>query len=323
MQSNYHDHLWTDSSKLDHDYGMEPLWPGFEPMDPLAPEFDFDIQSLDSTAIESYDDAAYDFASAPTPHMANQHIEDLEEEIDTDDLMSAIEVEVATHSLQIIGEAEVMNDAPPSTPCSLPDVNNNVKTTRQRKRKIESLYDEDSDDESVATVSTKGRPGRKPSKGSKCMSRNAIAARENREKKKAYIDNMERKLKNSEDENRRLKTQVNSLQNENHKLTEEVGYFKGVLANDSTISSLIKHMMGANQIELVGTQFVELSKASGAAPAADTKPVRKSHRIASTKGDTSPTAGGHSSGICLHIHNKKVSLELCPKCSQKHSRKGK
>lgn len=309
---------------------MEPFWAESARTDPQMHSQCLDETPLfgqlgldmvfDPTALGYLDE----MASAPTPYMAPTDTaqDDLFGDIDTDDLMSPTEeVEIGTHCLEITGEPEVLNNAPPTTSDDLPG--HSRAATRANKRKYEVEYEDDSDAESVSTYTSKSKAGRKPSKGGqKCMSRNAIAARENREKKKQYIEHMEKRLKVSEDENKRLKVQMSEIQKNYDKLVKENEYHKGVLANSSTISTLIKELASTNKIELIGTSFVESSKPSVANTAADSK-VRKSHRIASTKGDTSPAISGHSSGICLHIHNKKVSLELCAKCSQKQNRKGK
>lgn len=319
----------TDSSRLDHDYGMGSLWQDIGPMDQLdstlgvdymegLAEFGLDMPELGESlgsvnVMTSFDE---EYASAPTPYMANQTVnEDSLDGIDTDDLISPNEVEVEAETesfhLSYTGEAEVANDAPPA-----PEANQ-TRAPREKKRKIEAVYDDDSDADSVVTVSTKGKPGRKQSRSAKCMSRNAVAARENREKKKAYIDGLERQLKETREANKKLMARVNTLQQENGELVTERDYFKGVLANDSSISILIRQLASTNQIQLVGTHFE--AKPSATTEAA--KPLRKSHRIATTKGDTSPAIAGPTSGICLHIHNKKVSLEVCAKCSQKQSHK--
>lgn len=73
----------------------------------------------------------------------------------------------------------------------------------------------------------------------RCMSKNAIAARENRQKKKMHLNNLEKTITNLKQENVQLKNNVETMSNTIESLETEVQYLKGVIANQSTISQLL------------------------------------------------------------------------------------
>ncbi|ESP02825.1 hypothetical protein LOTGIDRAFT_156773 [Lottia gigantea] len=74
------------------------------------------------------------------------------------------------------------------------------------------------------------------------MSKNAIAARENRLKKKQYLAHLEKTVKKLSVENKSLKTAELLKDGEISKLKTEVKYLSNVLANQSTLSSLIQNI---------------------------------------------------------------------------------
>lgn len=85
------------------------------------------------------------------------------------------------------------------------------------------------------------RRGRGPSKRP-CLNRNALMARENRQRKKEYIERIETKIQSYQRENQDLKNTINELSQSVKKLTQDVNYYKNVLRNQSVISSLLKSM---------------------------------------------------------------------------------
>lgn len=73
----------------------------------------------------------------------------------------------------------------------------------------------------------------------RCMSKNAIAARENRQKKKMHLSNLEETVTDLKHENLQLKNKVETMSNTIENLESEVQYLKGIIANQSTISKLL------------------------------------------------------------------------------------
>lgn len=81
--------------------------------------------------------------------------------------------------------------------------------------------------------------GRGPSKRP-CLNRNALMARENRLKKKAYLEKIENKLLFYQQENKNLVNIIKRQGIDLKRLTGEVAYFKSVLNNNTSITALLK-----------------------------------------------------------------------------------
>lgn len=81
--------------------------------------------------------------------------------------------------------------------------------------------------------------GRGPSKRP-CLNRNALMARENRLKKKAYLEKIENKLLFYQQENKNLVNIIKKQGIDLKRLTGEVAYFKSVLNNNTSITALLK-----------------------------------------------------------------------------------
>jgi len=126
--------------------------------------------------------------------------------------------------------------------------------------------------------------------------KNAIQARLNRQKKKAYVESLEESVDNLSKTNAILLQENKRLQSDNSILKEELAYVKNVLSNDSSLAQLMKNI-GNSQLRLSSSFF-------------------SSKRTASEAGleEKQPLKVG--SGVCLHVDNNDVSVELCAKCSQ-------
>ncbi|XP_016836559.1 uncharacterized protein LOC100680238 isoform X2 [Nasonia vitripennis] len=90
-------------------------------------------------------------------------------------------------------------------------------------------------------ASTVRRRGRGPSKRP-CLNRNALMARENRQRKKEYIERIESRLQICQKENMELNTTIKQQAIEIKRLNSEVSYLKTVLSNKSRITSLLQAM---------------------------------------------------------------------------------
>lgn len=95
----------------------------------------------------------------------------------------------------------------------------------------------------------------------KCMSKNAIAARENRLRKKQYIGDLEQSVRSLSAENRTLKSQVSTMQETVADLRTEVKYLKSVLANQSTLSALLKNIPTVSGINLTTSVSTDVTVA--------------------------------------------------------------
>ncbi|XP_043252116.1 uncharacterized protein LOC122397195 isoform X2 [Colletes gigas] len=89
------------------------------------------------------------------------------------------------------------------------------------------------------TASEPRKRGRGPSKRP-CLNRNALMARENRLKKKAYLEKVESKLSYYQQENKKLVNFIRKQGVDIKRLTGEVAYLRSVLNNNTTITALLK-----------------------------------------------------------------------------------
>lgn len=141
------------------------------------------------------------------------------------------------------------------------------------------------------------------------MSKNAIAARENRIRKKMYLDKLERNVRALTTENGKLRSRNNQLMATVDDLTEEVRYLKSILSNVDEISALIRGVRATKPDVSVGVSLAE-QKAER---------VHKRRRINEEHDyDVPPVARttvSDTDGICLHVARGKVSLEFCHRCS--------
>lgn len=89
------------------------------------------------------------------------------------------------------------------------------------------------------TVLEPRRRGRGPSKRP-CLNRNALMARENRLRKKAYLEKVENKLAFYQQENKNLVNVIKKQGIDIKRLSGEVAYLRSVLNNNTSITGLLK-----------------------------------------------------------------------------------
>lgn len=151
----------------------------------------------------------------------------------------------------------------------------------------------------------------------KSMSKNAIAARENREKKKQYIQGLERENAQLKQNEKRLKSDVQEKDKTIAALTERVSYLEGVINNKTEIGSLIKSIRNTPGIKSISTSF-------GSNPIATRGNARGGSRASTSTYDENDASQAwkeqippkDKNGICLHVSNGNLSLEYCPTCSK-------
>lgn len=132
--------------------------------------------------------------------------------------------------------------------------------------------------------------------------KNAEAARQNRIKKKRYLEDLEKEHSDMKRENVILKTKCHEYQQRCQRLQAEVEYLKNVIANESMLSSLIQNIPNVPNVKLSS------SFASRKRP----HPTNSKDSTPSSK--KSKSSGG--SGVCLHVDKDSVSIEFCQHCSK-------
>ena len=136
--------------------------------------------------------------------------------------------------------------------------------------------------------------------------KNAEAARQNRLKKKKYLEELEKDRADVKRENVVLKTKCHEYQQRCQRLQAEVEYLKSVIANESMLSSLIQNIPDIPNVRL-SSSFSSRKRPHTTTSSKDGTPASK--RSKSSKDTT-------SGGICLHVANDLVSIEFCQHCSK-------
>lgn len=187
------------------------------------------------------------------------------------------------------------------------------------------------------------------------LSKTALYSRENRLKRKAYVKNLETSVEDLTVENRFLKKESVAMKRTIKVLRDEVSYLKSVIANESTLTSLLRNIgdtpgvnFGSSDVELVGKSSSDQSVCrhpsissrgvrKGKRPVADeeeneyeedsadesaSKRLKNDHDYASDKRVALKASRQNApAGVCLHVSNNDVSLEFCSLCSR-NSAKG-
>lgn len=140
------------------------------------------------------------------------------------------------------------------------------------------------------------------------VNRNALNARINRQKKKAYMASLEAQKARLLEENKRMKSALSSLVYERDDLVDEVRYLKSVLANDSVLAKLVQSINGPP---------LKLSARFDRA-AQKRKDVESDHSYGppAKLRTTLPAGAVEAGGICLHVSESQLSMELCHHCAR-------
>lgn len=166
------------------------------------------------------------------------------------------------------------------------------------------------------------------------MSKNAVAARENRLKKKRYIEGLEKSVDTLRSKNNQLESKVNKLEGENKQLRDEVEYLRNVLANSEDIAILIDSIKTVNQVKSQNIKNSSLKQHDYyKSPIEDSKMSTRSsnkRKLGEASGNQEnnfkkvKTSGNRPTlgGVCLHVNNGKLALECCVRCSVSASNKG-
>ena len=176
-----------------------------------------------------------------------------------------------------------------------------------------------------------------------CMSKSAIAARENRVRKKKHMNILQNTVHTLTTENSCLRQHATQLEGTVDSLKREVTYLRQVIANESTLGPLLKNVCSTPGVEFVGSQLlgVDLSdeddlsdeadfpaRCTSRNAAGDARMTNKHQRVdlkhtchdhdyATTGGATTRDNDAGAAGICLHVTGRSVSLELCEVCNSK------
>lgn len=129
--------------------------------------------------------------------------------------------------------------------------------------------------------------------------KNAEAAKQNRLKKKAYVETLEGEAETLREENKLLKSRCSNFEQTAKGLAEEVEYLRSVIKNQSSLSALLQNIPNVKSVKL-------------SSPLGKRSPVESTTSAESTAKRAKMSSSG---GVCLHVAKDTVSLEFCPHCS--------
>ena len=146
--------------------------------------------------------------------------------------------------------------------------------------------------------------------------RKAVMAKRNRERKKQHVAELEQTVEQLRKDKDNLLSTVEHLEETLDDVTTEISYLRGVLANQSELSALLK--------TIGTTPGVKFGSSSLLTQSHDYSPSVKRKRKSGGKGGADKskknkpsTASPIEAGVCLHVRKGKVSLEFCTDCNQK------
>jgi len=172
-------------------------------------------------------------------------------------------------------------------------------------------------------MSDRNRRGKSQSKSSvvtlECT-KNAIQARVNRQKKKAYISGLEQEVETLQNENERLHSEFSTVKERADSLNREVDYLRAVLYNQSALAGLIKNINGVDTVDLMTSSCSSASQSLRKRSSSDDHDYgqgEKRSRSMSTGSTQNNVKNQSTGGVCLHVSNQSLSLEFCHMCAQK------
>lgn len=179
----------------------------------------------------------------------------------------------------------------------------------------------------------------------KSYNRNALMARENRIKKKLYVENLEQTVEKIRDENKKLSSILDNQSTVISDLRKELKYLKNVLANSSDIGRLLKCINqntgmpvtssvnnnikfeatrrehpwsedAKSQLEELNNLTVDEFNDSSLKLWEDVTPAPLADHNNEHNYTNNSLSKADNVGVCLHIARHKVSLEFCSSCSE-------
>lgn len=165
-------------------------------------------------------------------------------------------------------------------------------------------------EDGVVSSSTKSEKVKTHCNSSSGMSKNAVAARENRQKKKKYVETLESSVQRLAAENSNMRSNLSKLKDQVEDYDKEVKYLRTVLANVNEISALIKSVRKTPEINL-STSLEESTSRYGNI----SKKRKFSHDDEENAKRLKVRSFDKNHGVCLHVAKSKVSLEFCYACS--------
>lgn len=150
--------------------------------------------------------------------------------------------------------------------------------------------------------------------------KDALAAKQNREKKKKYVTELEQNVDELKKENASLKRNATNTMKTVEDLKSQIAYLKGVLANQSQLAVILNSLSSASGLNLCSSAVQVDDEMPRKKARRDEGEVNTTSKSSNAKtGNDKPTEDcpvGNEAGVCLHVTQNKVSLEFCGSCSK-------
>lgn len=196
------------------------------------------------------------------------------------------------------------------------------RSSAQRPARVTASRHWDSDTDYAPSALSASPPPATQRRGVPRNEKNAIAARENRARKKHYIQTMEAELKRMQTINQSLNAENARLRAAGASLAREVVYLKSVISNETVLGKLLVNLKSDPGIAFTaGPTFPSAQSALiAAAYLTQERPIPPPTDHAAgqqTQGDALRSAVGDAidGGVCMHVHRDRVTLELCSQCN--------
>lgn len=201
-------------------------------------------------------------------------------------------------------------------------------------------YDFSDSDSDRKNPGTSSRPRRLPTSNSK----NAVAARMNRIKQKQYVNDLEQRMTKMRREIRSVKRELKDREKRWINCRRQVAYLRGMLSNSHEIGSLLRNIRWRNILPQ-GSNIDKTLNELNSDTSVDRFPVTtnlslfdgcfdllegrdnnqhplvpphvapQDNEDCTTHSDIDPLMT--EVGVCLHISNRRISVEFCDECSSR------
>ena len=282
-------------------------------------------QSLVEFKVEDPLDCEEDIRNAPTPQLPLFNEELFFGNLD-DDLFFHQNISTSTMGHDITFDSNFGNsqtfsfqqsnpvqyvESAPSTSLRIPSFNSQAYQTQTVNANLIENSFSDSNSMNASIFNVKSDNSKKNKE--KCMTRNAIAARENREKKKKETQSLYSKLQLLEEEAGSFKKQALELRERCKKLQERNNYLESIVQNIPSITQLIDHMKSMPN----GTMITNVNLHTEKFEEETHKKFKQMPKV-----NLNDFNNNTNPGICFHVKaSKEMSLQFCHTCSNKNSKR--
>ena len=164
---------------------------------------------------------------------------------------------------------------------------------------------------------------KEPQKSQPTTKSQAEKAKEQRERKKKYVQELQATIAELKRDKEGLQQVTVQLSKTIDSLKDEISYLKGVIANQSELATILRSIANSPGISISCSVLQDSEGNSGKNSKRKFDPTGKEGENLSQdnnkkrKVNKNAVETGGNSGVCVHVQSGKVSLEFCAECSKK------